>query len=145
MAGPPNTWRAAVCYDAPSISKIVRETLDEMGWKYDRDRSIHSFSRLYVAISMPAVSYVFQFTVRAPIEIIINVYEEKPSHAAIIHFIEIKRIDGKNAPKVRRFLQKFASSLPKEPYRFHWTERFKAGLLNRHHINAKREWKKWGV
>jgi hypothetical protein len=145
MTSPPSTWRAAVCYDAPSISKVVRETLDDLGWEYDRDRSIHSFSRLYVAISMPAVSYVFQFIVREPVEIIINVYEEKPSHAAIIHFIEIKGIDGKNAPKVRKFLQNLASSMPKEPYRFHWTERFKAGLLNRHHINAKRDWGKWGV
>jgi hypothetical protein len=145
MTSPPSTWRAAVCYDAPSISKVVRETLDDLGWEYDRDRSIHSFSRLWIAISMPAVSYVFQFLVRAPVEVVINVYEEKPSHAADLHFIEIKGITKKNAPLVRKFLQNLSSSLPKKPYRFHWTERFRAGFLNRHHINARREWGKWGI
>jgi hypothetical protein len=145
MSVPPSTWRAAVCFDAPSISKVVRETLDDLGWEYDRDRSVHSFSRLWIAISMPAVSYVFQFLVRGPVEVVINVYEEKPSHAADLHFLEIKGLDGKNAPKVRRFLQEFASKLPKKPYRFHWTERFRAGFLNRHHMNSKREWGKWGV
>jgi hypothetical protein len=145
MSKPPSTWRAPVCFDAPSISRVARETLDDLGWDYDRDRSIHSFSRLWVFISMPAVSYVFQFLVRDPVEIVINVYEEKPSHAAELHFLEIKGITKKNAPKVRKFLQKFASSLPKKPYNFHWTERFKAGFLNRHHMNAKRDWGKWGI
>jgi len=145
MAVPPSTWRAAVCFDAPSISKVVRETLDELGWKYDRDRTIHSFNRLWVAISMPAVSYVFQFIVKDPVDLIINVYEEKPTHAAELHFLELKGLSSGNAPKVRRFLQEFSSSLPKKPYKFHWTERFKAGLLNRHHINSRKEWGRWGV
>ncbi|MBN1391066.1 MAG: hypothetical protein JXA22_10545 [Candidatus Thermoplasmatota archaeon] len=145
MASPPSTWRAAVCYDAPSISKVVRETLDGLEWKYERDRTVHSFNRLWVAISMPAVSYVFQFIVSEPVELVINVYEEKTSHAAELHLLELKGIDRKNAPKVRKFLQRFASSLPKKPYRFHWTERFKAGFLNRAHLNAKREWGRWGV
>jgi len=145
MAEPPSIWRAAVCYDAPSISRVVRETLDELGWEYERDRSIHSFNRLYVAISMPAVSYVFQFIVSDPVEVIINVYEEKPTHAAELHFLELKGLNRRNAPKIRRFLQKFASGLPKKPYSFHWTERFRTGLLNRHHLNSRKEWGRWGV
>ena len=141
----PDTWRAPVCYNAPSISKTVRETLDKLGWEYDRDRSLHSFSRLMVVLAIPAVTYVFQFIVREPVEFIINVYEEKPTHAAELHYIEIKGINTKNAPKVRRFLQEFSNALPKKPYKFHWTERFKAGFLNRAHLNARREWGRWGV
>ena len=145
MKTPPKTWRAAVCYDAPSISKVVRETLDSMGWEYERDRGIHSFNRLWVAISMPAMSYVFQFIVMDPVELVINVYEERPSHAAQLHFLELKGINRGNASRVRSFLQQFASTLPKKPYRFHWTERFRAGFLNRHHLRSRREWERWGI
>ncbi|MBN1539679.1 MAG: hypothetical protein JW939_05995 [Candidatus Thermoplasmatota archaeon] len=145
MALPPSSWRAAVCYDALSISRIVRETLDGLGWKYERDRTVHSFNRLWVAISMPAVSYVFQFIVSEPVELVINVYEERPNHAAELHFLELKGVNSKNAPKVRKFLQAFASSLPKKPYNFHWTERFRAGLLNRHQIDSRKEWGRWGI
>ena len=145
MSDPPSTWRAPVCFNAPSNSRMVRETLDRLGWTYDLDRSMHSFSRLMLVLAVPAVSYVFQFLVREPVEFVINVYDEKPTHAAELHFIEVKGITKNNAPKVREFLQEYAGSLPRKPYQIHWTERFKAGLLNRHHINAKREWKKWGV
>ncbi len=98
-----------------------------------------------VVLAVPAVAYVFQFIVREPVEFIINIYDEKPTHAAEMHFIEIKGINKKNAPRVRKFLQIFAASLPRKPYQIHWTERFKAGLLNKDHLNAKREWSRWGV
>jgi len=141
----PSTWRAAVCYDSPSITKLVRETLDEMGWTYDRDRALHHFSRLMLVIAIPSNTYVFRFIVREPVELVMDIYDERPTHSGDIHFIEINGIDGINAPKVREFLQRFSTKLPRKPYGFFLVERFKAGFLNRHHIRARREWSHWGI
>ncbi|MFO8050754.1 MAG: hypothetical protein R6V01_03545 [Thermoplasmatota archaeon] len=141
----PDNWRAPVCYDSASIAKKVRETLDDLGWKYERDRSIHSYSRLWIVISLPSITYMFQFLVRRKMGFVINAYDERPTHAGDLHFLEIKGIDKENASDIRMFLQEFASSLPKKPYKFHWTERFRLGYLNREHLNARRKWAQWGI
>jgi hypothetical protein len=52
MAKLPIKWRAAVCYDSPSVTKMVRKTLDDLGWKYERDRALHHFSRLIVVLAI---------------------------------------------------------------------------------------------
>jgi hypothetical protein len=145
MATPPEKWRAAVCYDSPSITKIARKTLDSMGWEYDRDRALHHFSRLMVIIAIPSNSYVFRFKVNYPVDLIIDIYDERPTHSGDIHFLEVDGITRKNARFVREFLQDFSKNLPKKPYEFFMVERFKAGFLNRHHMSARRQWSRWGV
>ncbi|MCU0799356.1 MAG: hypothetical protein MUC62_06755 [Candidatus Thermoplasmatota archaeon] len=142
---PPETWRAAVCFDAPSTASKLREAMDALGWDYERDRGMHHFSRLYIVISMPTNSYTFRFNVKRPIKVQIDVYEERPNHSAELRFVEVKGLDRKSAPKVRELLNEFAAMLPRRPYEFFWQERFRAGLLNRHHLTARREWSRWGL
>lgn len=145
MSSPPEIWKAPVCYDSASIAKKVRETLNKLGHEYDRDRTIHSYSRLWVVISLPSVTYVFKFIVKGEMDVVIKAYDEKPTHAGELHFIEISGIDKKNAKFIRKFLHVFAGSLPKKPYEFHWKERFRVGFLNREHMTAKRKWGQWGI
>ena len=145
MARPPEKWRAAICYDSPIVSRRVRETLDSMGWKYERDRTEHHFSRLMVVITMPQASYVFRYQVKDPVELTIDVYDERPTHTGIAHFIEIKGLNGKNASQARKFLREFASTLPRKPYSFFWKEKIRTGLIYRHHLTARREWSRWGI
>ena len=145
MSDPPSTWRAAVCYDSPSISKKTREALDELGWTYDRDRSERHFSKLMVVIALPQASYVFQYLVREPAKFVVNVYDEKPTHSGVVHYIEVKGITRGNARYVREFLQLFASSLPRKPYQFFWVERVRLGLIRSEHMRSKREGTRWGV
>ena len=145
MARPPEIWRAAVCVDSPNISRAMRKALDELGWEYERDRSHHNFSKLMVFIMIPQMSYVFQFLVRSPIKIVINSYDERPTHAGDIHYLEIKGLDRKNAREVRRLLHVFEEKLGMKPYHFHWKERFRAGLLAKPHLEAPREWSRWGI
>jgi hypothetical protein len=145
MVTPPETWRAAVCRDSPNVSKAIRKVIDNMGWEYERDRSHHNFSRLMLFITMPQMSYVFQFLVRDPVEIVINCYDERPTHASDIHYLEIKGLTKRNAPMVRKMLQGFVDELGMRPYDFHWKERFRAGLLARPHMEARREWSRWGI
>jgi hypothetical protein len=145
MVTPPDKWRAAVCYDSPSLTRMVRETLDELGWKYERDRALHHFSRLIVVMAIPSNTYVFRFIVSDPIDIVIDIYDERPTHTGDLHFIEIEGLNYVNARKVRRFLNLFTSKLPRKPYSFFWKERFRVGFLNKHHVRAKREWSRWGI
>ena len=145
MVAPPSIWRAPICYPSPIVAAKARETLDSLGWKYERDRGLHHFSRLYIAISIPSNSYVFQFLVGDPVSVVINVYDERPTHTGELHFVEVKGITRRNAPSVRLFLQELAGSLPRRPYQFFWVERFKLGFLNRAHMLAKSDWAHWGI
>lgn len=142
---PPDTWRAPVCFDAPSTASKLREAMDHLGWEYERDRGMHHFSRLYIVISMPTNSYTFRFKVKRPVKVQFDIYEERPNHSAELRFVEVKGLNRKSAPRVRELLNEFADSLPRRPYDFYWQERFRAGLLNRHHLTAKREWSRWGI
>lgn len=142
---PPETWRAAICYDAPSTASKLREAMETLGWKYERERGLHHFARLYVVITMPTNSYTFRFNVRSPVKLRIDVYEERPNHSAELRFVELKGLNRRNAPRVRELLNEFTSSLPRKPYAFFWQERLRSGLLNRHHLLAKREWGRWGI
>ena len=145
MVKPPGTWRAAVCYDSPSISRVVRETLEGLGWEFERDKGLHHFNKMMVVIAMPQASYVFKYIVKKPVRFSISVYDEKPTHSGVVHYIEVDGITKENAPKVRRFLQGFAGSLPREPYDFFWVERVGLGLIRPEHLTAKRRWASWGI
>jgi len=145
MAYPPETWKAALCVDSPNISKAMRLALDELGWEYERERSNHHFTRLMVFITMPQNSYVFRFNVNSPARIVIDCYDERPTHVGEIHYMEIRGLDRKNARSVRELLQTFANKLGRRPYDFHWKERVRSGLLSRPHLEARREWSRWGI
>ena len=145
MTDPPETWRGAVCYDSLSIAKVVRETLDHLGWEYERDSGKHYHSRMMIVFALPRASYVFKFLVSKPAKLEIHVYDEQPTHSGVTHYIEITGITKKNAPGVRGFLQEFAGRLPRSPYRFFWSERFRLGLIRPEHMKAKGAWARWGI
>jgi hypothetical protein len=98
-----------------------------------------------VVMAIPSNSYVFRFRVREPIDLTIDIYDERPTHSGDIHFMELDGINQRNAGKVRAFLRSFSENLPRKPYEFFMVERFKAGFLNRHHMSARREWSRWGI
>ena len=88
-------WHSAVCYNSKSIAKVTRETLDRLGYSYDRERTYKPYSKLMVIMPLPKFSYVFQFKVTKPSEFIINIYDTRPTHSGELHLLEILEISEK--------------------------------------------------
>ena len=81
---PDDEWRAAICYDARAVAKLLREALDDLGYKYTRDKSQKHYSKLMLVIPLPQFAYVFQFIVKSPSSFIINTYDTKPTPSGVL-------------------------------------------------------------
>jgi hypothetical protein len=138
-------WHSAICYNAKSIAKLSRETLEELSYKYERERSYKPYSKLMVIFPLPKYSYVFQFRVKEPVQFIINIYDTKPNPSGDLHLIEISEISKDNLEQIKKFLQTMANKLPRKPWKFFWSERFRYALAAPEYLRAKKAWKKMGV
>jgi hypothetical protein len=98
-----------------------------------------------VVIPLPESAYVYRFKVTAPTEFIMDTYDTRPTHSGILHFIEVHDINQYNLDDVRKVLRHLASKLPRKPWQFFWSERFKTGLMFPEYLRAKRLWSEMGV
>lgn len=138
-------WHSAVCYNAKSIAKITRETLNELGYDYERTRSYKPYSKLMVMFPLPRFSYVFQFKITNPKEFIINVYDTKPTHSGELHLLEILDINVDNLSKVKEYLNKLVENLPRKPWKFFWSERLRYAIAAPEYLRAKKAWHEMGI
>ena len=138
-------WESAVCYNAKSMAKVTRETLEELGYSFERERGYKPYSKLMVVIPLPKFSYVFQFKVTAPEQFIINLYDTAPSHSGRLHFLEIREITPENLGAVKKFLKCLAANLPRKPWKFFWSERIKYAIAAPEYLRAKKAWRKMGI
>ncbi len=138
-------WHSAVCYNSKSMAKITRETLEELGYIFERNRSYKSYSKLMIILPLPKFSYVFQFNVTAPEKFIINFYDTKPTHSGELHLMEIQNITPNNIKYVKEFLKALSNNLPRKPWKFFWSERFRYAIAAPEYLKAKKAWRKMGV
>ena len=138
-------WRAAVCINARSIALLIRETLDELGFKYTREKSHKSFTRMAVIVPMPQFAYVFQFKINNPSEFIINTYDTRPTHSGEVHFLELQNLTENNLEDAKKVLLHFAEKLPRKPWKFYFSERFRYGFMAPEYIEAKSAWYSMGI
>ena len=135
-------WQAAIPYDSETMAFTVREVLTALGYKFSRDRETRHFQK-YIAglVPTPQFTYVFVFKVHKPVEFIIKLYDTVPTQSGVLHFIEVDNIEEKNLDAVQKFLQTLISKMPRNPWKFFWSERFRYALLAPEYLNAKKKWK----
>jgi hypothetical protein len=138
-------WHSAVCYNSKSMAKVSRETLDQLGYSYERERTYKPYSKLMVVIPMPKFSYVFQFKVTKPSEFIINIYDTRPTHSGELHMLEILEISERNLNYVKKYLSGLANNLPRKPWKFFWAERFRYAIAATEYLRAKSAWREMGI
>ena len=138
-------WHSAVCYNSKSMAKITRETLEELGYKFERERSYKPYSKLLIVFPLPRFTYVFQFKVLEPAEFIINIFDTKPTHSGDLHLMEILGITPENQKHVKKYLKTLADNLPRKPWKFFWAERFRYALAAPEYLKAKKAWLEMGV
>jgi len=138
-------WRAAICYNARSVAGLLRESLDELGFEYTREKSEKNFTRLVVIVPMPQLSYVFQFKLTKPSEFIINTYDVRPTHSGEVHFVELQNLNSDNLKDAQAVLTRLAEKMPRKPWKFFWTERFRYAILAPEYLESKSAWYSMGI
>ena len=138
-------WTSAVCYNSKSMAKITRETLEQLDYTFERERSYKPYSKLMVILPLPRFSYAFQFRIKAPAEFIINLYDTRPTHSGELHILELQDLTPENLEHAKKFLKSLADNLPRKPWKFFWSERFRYALAGPEYLRAKKAWRKMGV
>jgi hypothetical protein len=138
-------WHSAVCYNAVSMAKSTREILEQLGYKFERERSYKAYSKLMVVFPLPRYSYVFQFKVKEPAEFIINIYDTKPTPSGELHLLEILKINKENKKYVKNYLRTLKESLPRKPWQFFWSERLRYAIAAPEYLRAKKAWREMEI
>jgi hypothetical protein len=127
------------------MAKITRKTLVQLDYEFDRDRTYKPYSKLMVIFPLPRFSYVFQFKINKPSKFVINYYDTKPTHSGDLHLMEILDITPENLKDIKRFLLELSNNLPRKPWKFFLSERFRYAFAAPEYLRAKKAWRFMGV
>ena len=141
----PGSWRAAICFNARSVAGLLRESLDELKYKYEREKSEKHFTRFVVIMPWPQNAYVFQFRITKPSEFIINTYDLRPTHSGEVHFIEITKLNESNISDARKVLRHMVAKMPRKPWKIFWAERMRYAIMAPEYMEAKSAWYSMGI
>jgi hypothetical protein len=138
-------WSSTLCFDARFNAAVLRRSLEELGYTFERDKEEKHYTRMMVIIPFPQYAYVFKFKVTTPERFDVLLYDTKPNHGGILHHIEIKDIDQQNLKAVKKLMKRFARNLKRKPYKFFLSERIRTGLITPEFLTSKSHWKRIGV
>lgn len=141
----PEKWSSAISTPSKVNAKLVRETLDELKCDYVRDKEDRHYTRVMVVMPMPQFAYVFKFLVNGPEKFEVHLYDTKPNHSGVLHFIEIRNINSSNIKLIKKFLKKLTKKIGTPPYKFDWYERIRTGIFYLEYIQAKNRWAQMGI
>jgi hypothetical protein len=137
-------WLSPVCFDARSLSQVLREVLEQCEFKFTRTQSDKLYHQTLVLFPLPKSAYVFRFQIRKPIKLFIDLYDTKPSHAGIIPYMEIHGLNEKRLKALFPVLETLIQRLPRPPWQFTIQQRLQHGLLIPEWGRAKKAWRRLG-
>jgi hypothetical protein len=138
-------WKSPISYSANALAPVLAEGLDELGYKYERDKSDKHYSKFMIIMPMPKFAYVYRFIVKEPSCFTIDAYDTQPKHAGVMPYIEITGITEGNAGDVKTVLAKLIEKLPRKPWKFTTGQRLMYGYLSLDFSKAKKQWKRIGL
>jgi hypothetical protein len=138
-------WVSPISFGSESLAKLLREVLEELDYKFKRDKVEKHYDRFYVIMPMLRFAYAFRFLVEEPSEYVVDFYDTQPTHASVMPYIEIDSVTEKNIEDIQKMLKLMVKKLPREPWKFTKGQRIMHGALMPEFRNAKKAWKKIGV
>jgi len=137
-------WTSPVTFDAKSLSVLLRDSLDEVGYTYSRRQSDKLYSQLMVVMPLPKTAYVYRFVLKKPVKVWIDLYDTKPSHAGILTHMDIQGFTEAKAPKLKKLFDALIKKLSRPPWKFAASQKFQHGLLIPEWGRAKKAWRRLG-
>jgi hypothetical protein len=137
--------RLPCSFSAQTIALSLREVLEELKFKFERESIQKHYTQIMVLVPLPKFAHTFRFVIREPSEFIIDIYDAKITHSGMIHFIELENIRKENIDNIRLVLNKLAYKLPHKPWKFTLGQKFQIGFLAPEIITARAKWRKLGI
>lgn len=138
-------WISPICFDAQSSSIIIREILNDLKYKFRREKSEKAYSQLYFLFTVPKMAYVFRFKIIEPSKFTIDIYDTHPSTSGVMTYMEISGINEKNIKYIRKILKEFAKRTPRKPWEFTFGQRVAHGILCLEFSKSKKAWRNMGI
>lgn len=138
-------WKSPISFSSDGVAKVLRETLEELDYKYARDKVQKYYDKTFVVVPMFRFAYAFRFIVEEPSEFTLDVYDTQPTHSSVIPYMEIDPVKNDNFDDIRKMLTLFAGKLPREPWKFTIGQRLMHGAIMPEFRRAKKAWEKIGV
>jgi hypothetical protein len=138
-----DNWTSPICFESQSASARMRETLEDLGCTFKRTRASKQYHQIMVMMPLPRVSYVYRFRLMKPIQLIIDFYDTKPTHAGILPYMDIRGITEQKMVIINKILDEFMERLPRKPWHFTMGQKLQHGYLSDWR-KSKKAWRELG-
>ncbi len=138
-------WQSPISYEAKEFAKIIRESLEKLGYVFIRDNATKAYSRFVIMLPMMGGAHVFKYVVEYPARFDIELYDTYPStKPGLIPMMEISNIDNNNMDVVKKLLDEAVSKVERPPWEFTKGQRLMVGFLLPEFGAARKAWKQLG-
>ncbi|UCE74706.1 MAG: hypothetical protein JSV56_03120 [Methanomassiliicoccales archaeon] len=138
-------WISPISYSSEGLAKLLREILEELDYKFQRDKVEKFYDKFYVIIPLFRFAYAFRFIITEPSEFIVDVYDTQPTHSSVMPYIEIDSVNDENIEDIQKMLTLMVEKMPREPWKFTKGQRLMHGALMPEFRKARKAWEKIGV
>lgn len=137
-----STWETPTANKTTHVAIALRESMEELGWDFVRERSERIYSRFAVIMPMPKVAYVFRFRVLSPLDDVkFDTWEMRLTHRGDISFLRIDDYRYEDLGIIQKLLRELVQHLPRRPWDFPLGQRLEAGLVIPEWRQAKKQWR----
>ena len=141
----PMKWDAPMANKVTHVAVALRESMEELGWTFERERSERIYTRFSIILPMPKVAYVFRFRVNTPLDdVVIDTWEMRMTHRGDISFLSVDDYTYDDQGKVRELLHELVDRLPRRPWDFPLGQRIEAGLWIPEWSRSRTMWQRMG-
>lgn len=134
-------WESPMSNKVTDVAVALRESMEELGWEFAREKGERMYSRFSVILPMAKVAYIFRFRVTDPLDgATFDVWEYRFTHKGDITFIAVEDYRYEDLDHVHQLLDELVSRLPRRPWDFPLGQRMEAGLALPEWGNARRMW-----
>lgn len=135
------TWETPMANSVTDVAVALRESFEELGWEFSRERGEKLYSRFAVILPMAKVAYVFRFRVHSPLDDVkFDAWEMRMSHKGDITFMAVDNYRFEDLDLIHQVLTEMVERLPRRPWDFPLGQRMQAGLAIPEWGNARRMW-----
>jgi len=139
------TWETPMSNRVTDVAVALRESMEGLGWAFERERGEHIYTRFAVILPMIKVAYVFRFRVTRPLPgVVVDTWEMRATHRGDISYLAVKDYRDEDLPAVRGLLGELVERLPRRPWDFPIGQRLEAGLVIPEWSDSRRRWHQMG-
>lgn len=137
-------WESPVNVGVLDSAGAVRTALEELGMPFERKKSTRLYSKFSIVMMVPQGAYVFQFRLKGETKMLVDTWQTQQSTSTDITWLRVEDYRADEEEFVRKFLDLYRKAVGKDPWRFSFRERSRAGALLPEFRRARKAWEAFG-